>query len=82
MFNGYNSSSKHETMSPFLMLLILKNVEVTNAVCVLHTLKKNEREDDTASVYLLAAENLGCRMKGPHYQSIRQISRGQKPFVD
>lgn len=39
MFSGYNSSNKHETMSPYLMLLILKNVEVANAVYILHTLK-------------------------------------------
>lgn len=41
VFSSYNSSNKHETMSPYLMLLILKNVEVANAVYILHTLKNS-----------------------------------------
>lgn len=82
VFNGYNSSNKHETMSPHLMLLILKNVEVANAVCISHVLKKNERMIQLLYTCQLAAENLGCRKKGTHYHSIQQISRGQKPFAD
>lgn len=65
-------------MSPYLTLLILKNTEVANAVCILHTLKKIERMIQLLYTCQLAAENLGCRMKGPHRHSIRQIHRGQK----